>query len=448
MLLEFSVRNFRSFRDEQTLSLVAGTGDEHEATHTMPIPGSDDERALRSAAIYGPNASGKTNLLLALNAMREVVVKSATSMQRGDEIYPIDPFRLTEAGRTSPTEFAVSFAIDEWENEKEFEYRFEATRERVLSEGLYTFPHGRRRTWYERTLDANHPEGTFNKSSYFSGQKEQIWQATRPNALYLSTAAQLNNEDLSVVFDWFRNALTYLAGRRLAIDSPPGGTYTAKACEEDEDMKEQILALLEAADVGIHDLYVEEQPVDLSEFPSELIEAIDNAGRKEEIEKDLSRSIRFQHTEEADEEGFLDLQEESHGTQQFFSLVGPVLDVLEKGRVLLVDELDSSLHPEMVVEIVSLFNDPETNTGGAQLIFNTHDTTLLDQDLLRRDQIWLTEKFGDGATTLTSLFDFSPRKRTEALEKNYRQGRYGGVPIPRVKDKARALKNWTKPADE
>ncbi len=162
------------------------------------------------------------------------------------------------------------------------------------------------------------------------------------------------------------------------------------------------------------------------------------------IDDDIRRTIRFQHTDQEDKEGLLELEDESHGTQQLFALAGPVLDVLENGWVLLVDELDASLHPKMVLEVAGLFNNPETNPHGAQLIFNTHDTTLLDQDVLRRDQIWLTEKFQGGATTLTPLLDFSPRKDAEALEKNYRQGRYGGIPIPRIVEKAGRLQKDNK----
>lgn len=433
MLLEFSVRNFRSFRDEQTLSLFAGSGDELRETHTMPIPGSDDERALRSAVIYGPNASGKTNLLLAVDAMKKIVVNSASRLQRGDEISWIDPFRFTEEMRNSPTTFRVTFLLDEVEHE----YKFKANREKILKEGLYSYPKGRRRRIYERTLDSNHPEGKFEKSPHFGGQKEQIWQATRANALYLSTAAQLNNEDLSQVYDWFRNTLTYLTGRRMAADHP-GSTYTARACE-DQATREEVLTLLNAADVGIRDLYVEKESTDIPDPILELIESDDFEEHRDQIEEDLGRKIRFQHTQGSDPEGFLDLEDESHGTQQFFALTGPILDVLENGWVLLVDELDSSLHPKMVLEVVGLFNNPETNPHGAQLIFNTHDTTLLDQDVLRRDQVWLTEKFQEGATTLTPLLDFSPRKDSEALEKNYRQGRYGGIPIPRIVEKAGSL---------
>jgi AAA15 family ATPase/GTPase len=433
MLLEFSVRNFRSFRDEQTLSLFAGPGDELQETHTMPIPGSDDERALRSAVIYGPNASGKTNLLLAVDAMRKIVVDSASTLQRGDDISWIEPFRFTEEARNAPTTFRVSFIL----NDVEHEYEFKATRTEILEEGLYSYPKGRRRRIYKRERNSNHTDGEFEKSPHFGGQKEQIWQATRANALYLSTAAQLNNEDLSQVYDWFRNTLTYLTGRRMTADHP-GSTYTARACEDKETRKE-ILTLLKSADVGIQDLYVEKESSDFPESILEIVESEEFKGKRQQIKEDLRRTIRFQHTENGEEEELLDLNEESHGTQQLFSLAGPILEVLENGWVLLVDEIDSSLHPKMVLEVVGLFNNPETNPHGAQLIFNTHDTTLLDQDVLRRDQIWLTEKFKDGATTLTPLLDFSPRKDSEALEKNYRQGRYGGIPIPRIVEKAGSL---------
>jgi AAA15 family ATPase/GTPase len=435
MLLEFSVRNFRSFRDEQTLSLFAGPGDELQETHTMPIPGSDDERALRSAVIYGPNASGKTNLLLAVDAMRKIVVNSASTLQRGDDISWIEPFRFTEEARNSSTTFRVSFIL----NDVEHEYEFKATRTEILEEGLYSYPKGRRRRIYKRKRNSNHPDGEFEKSPHFGGQKEQIWQATRANALYLSTAAQLNNEDLSQVYDWFRNTLTYLTGRRMAANHP-GRARSTRACEDPES-REKILTLLDAADVGIRNLHVEEEPSD-SPHVLTVHGSHDTEGDWTSVQLDRKR-IRFQHTEEDDKEGLLDLDEESHGTQQLFALAGPILDVLENGWVLLVDELDASLHPKMVLEVAGLFNNPETNPHGAQLIFNTHDTTLLDQDVLRRDQIWLTEKFEQGETKLTPLLDFSPRKHTEALEKNYRQGRYGGIPIPRIVEKAGFLQKET-----
>lgn len=433
MLLEFSVRNFRSFRDEHTFSLVASSGTEHLTTHTMPVPGNGERRGLRAAVLYGPNASGKTNLLLAMNAMKEIVVKSAVAGQRGDLIEPVDPFRLTEEHRTAPTAFEAAFIIDG----VEYEYGFEATRKQVVEEWLYAYPKGQARRWFERRYSVNHEEGSFNPGDYLKGQRKQIWEATRPNALFLSTAVQLNNEQLAPIFDWFRESVAYLPGRRV------GSAYTAEACEDGEQ-KQRILALLSAADLGIRDMFVEEEPVDFDQLPASLVDVITETGQKDRLERALSRAIRFQHTEETDEAGLLDLEEESHGTQQLFALSGPILDVLDQGRMLLVDEIDASLHPKMVAEVVSLFNDPATNPHGAQLVFNTHDVTLLNQDLLRRDQIWITEKFGDGASQLVSLLDFKPRKRTEALAKNYLQGRYGGIPMPRIKRQAMTLAHATR----
>jgi AAA15 family ATPase/GTPase len=422
MLLQFTFGNYRSFRDETMFSMVASSGAEHRESHTMPVPGSDNSRAVRSAGIYGPNASGKTNILLALNAMSEIVVKSATAGQRGDDIAPISPFRLKAEQRTSPTSFSASFIVDG----VEYEYAFAATRSEVVEESLYAYPKGQARRWFKRSYSVNHDLGKFNPGDYLKGQRQQIWEATRPNALFLSTAVQLNNEQLAPIFDWFRKSIAYLPGRRLG----PGFTTDIS---EDEAEKKRILELLSAADLGIRDMSVEEEPVDFDALPSGLAEFIATSDQKEHVERILGRSIRFQHTDEFEEEALLDLREESHGTQQFFALAGPILHVLDEGRILLVDELDASLHPTMVREILSLFNDPETNPNGAQLIFNTHDLTLLSQDLLRRDQIWFTEKFGDGASRLTPLLEFKPRKGTEALRKNYLQGRYGGLPMPRLK---------------
>lgn len=429
MILEFRVENYRSFRDEQTFTLIA---EDEEDSHSALVPGSEEERVLRSAAIYGPNASGKTNLLLALRAMQQIVVNSATATQRGDEIEPIEPFRLSEEKRGSPTEFDLSFVADKDGEKTEFQYGFRATRERVIEEWLYSFPFNRRRRYFERTYDESEDESNFQFWESLEGQKKQIAKATRPNALFLSTAAQLNNESIAPVFDWFRNSIHYLAGREVRSH------YTERLCQENESVRQVVVELLRAADVGIEDIHVEESSVDLSEMPSGLLNYLEESGQREDVEEDLSRAVHFQHTEESDHRKFLSLQEESRGTQQYFSLLGPVMDTVGGGRVLLVDELDSSLHPRMVEEVISLFNDPETNPNGAQLIFNLHDTAPFDSEVLKRDQIWITEKFPEGNSELTALLEYGPRKN-EALEKNYREGRYGGIPIPRIVQKAKGM---------
>lgn len=427
MLLEFSLRNYRSFRDEHTLSLLAEPDKEHETTHTAPIPNTGGDRVLRSVAIYGANASGKTNLLLGLKAMRSIVVHSASQGQRGDAIAPIQPFRLTKSGRTSPTAFEVAFLVDE----VEYLYGFEATRQRVHSEWLYSYPKGRRRRWFERTYDAEADADNYRYGESMEGQKKQIATATRPNALYLSTAAQLNNESIAPIFDWFREHLQFLHGREVE------SATTLSLCE-DEDTRRLVTNLLKSADVGIQEMFVEEREIDFSGLPDHFVDFLDESGTRNQFEQQLAQAIRFQHSGAEGETGRLDLDDESHGTQQFFALAGPLLLALASGSTLLVDELDASLHSRLVEEVISLFHTPKTNPNGAQLLFNLHDTTPFDRDVLRRDQIWITEKDAEGASELIALLEYSPRKE-EALEKGYREGRYGGVPVPRIVQKAQLL---------
>jgi predicted ATPase len=429
MLLEFRVRNYRSFRDEQTLSLVAGPGDEHAGTHTMPVPGSEGDRAVRVAALYGANASGKTNLLLAVKAMREAVVRSAVGAQRGDAIAAAEPFRLSEATRTAPTRFEATFVVEA----VEYTYGFEATRAHVRREWLHSYPRGRRRRWFERTRDSETGTDAYDFGESMRGEKQQIATATRANALFLSTAAQLNNDSIGPVFDWFRDRVTFLEGRAVATDA------TLRMCADDET-REAVARLMQAADVGIqHLIYSDAPPPDL-ERALELMQNLinDDAELSEFSFLDEFRSISFLHGGEDGAVQPFDLGDESHGTQQLFALAGPLLSALAGGHVLLVDELDASLHPRMVEEVIDLFNDPEANPKGAQLVCNLHDTTPFDRATLRRDQIWLTEKFADGASELVALLEYAPRK-DEALEKRYRQGRYGGVPVPRIVQRAKAM---------
>lgn len=418
MILRFTLENYRSFRDEYELSLVAGSGSEHEDTHTVAVPRTEDDRALRSAVVYGPNASGKTNILLGLKAMRDVVVTSASESQRGDPIDAIDPFRFDPKTRREPTTFEVEFV----QNGIRYQYGFEATRDHVVEEWLYAYPKGQAQRWYTRRYHAQHEDQEFNPGDYLTGQRKQIWEATRPNALYLSTGVQLNNEKLEPIFDWFRDTLRYLSSDRLE-------NRTTILALKNPNRRRDVVSFLREADLGIDDVRVRE--ISGEEYLTKLKEALDD-DRFETFDP-KTHTIELQHGPKGEEEARLELSEESHGTQRFFALTGPILNVIEQGQVLAIDELDSSLHPLLVRAIVELFNDPETNPHGAQLIFNTHDTTLLDQDLFRRDQIWFTEKFEDDATRLVSLLDFKPRKGTEALEKNYLRGRYGALPLLRLR---------------
>ncbi len=202
MLIEMSVANFRSFSGEQTFSLVKGKGDELLSTNTFEATAVNNIELLRSAAIYGPNASGKSNLLLALGTMKQVVLESAVNLQRGDKL-PVMPFRLSAETRQQPSEFEVTFVV----GSVRYQYGFAASTERIHEEWLLAYPKGRAQRWFGRAWNVDDQRYDWELGSNLTGEK-QLWQkSTRANALFLSTAVQLNSEQLQPIFDWFKNTL-------------------------------------------------------------------------------------------------------------------------------------------------------------------------------------------------------------------------------------------------
>lgn len=412
MLLEFRVRNYKSIRDEQVLNLLASSSDKELAASHLASTGLKSlPRAVRSAVVYGPNASGKSTLLSALNYMRAVVAESASMVQPG-QTYNVQPFKLDEAFTTAPTEFEMTFVVHGIRHQ----YAFAMTPRRIVSESLVVYRTSKPTQWFSRTL-ADDGEGyEYEFSAHLTGSRK-LWQdSTRPNALFLSTAAQLNSELLSPVFRWIVDSIVYLpAGARLNHDF----TTAMLATREGRDT---IREFLSAADISIADV----QAVPRKGFLGQVVFRAGGVAHTSQEEGEFLVPI-FEHTTPKGGAKF-ELQDESEGTQRLYALVAPVLDVLRDGRVLVVDELDSSLHTLLVRRLVSMFHDPSLSTAGAQLIFSTHDTSLLDHNLFRRDQVWFTEKDSDQATRLYPLTDFSPRKH-EAWERGYLMGRYGAVPF-------------------
>ena len=421
MLIEFAVENYRSLREGQRLSLVASGDEVHEPTHVALAP--DGERVLRVAAVYGPNASGKSNLLAAVSAMRRVVLGSARGTL-GDEIAEAQSFGLDEASVDVPTTFEAVFVADG----VRYQYGFSATRERVEAEWLYAFPKRRSRLLFSRELEGGEEAYEFGET--LAGPKKVYRDATRPNALFLSTAIQLNSAPLRPVHGWFLRSLVYADPTRGVNPYRPH-RGTLRHCETEEG-RERVVRLLRAADVGIEDMVVETVEADSTVLPPSIRERGTEADVERYLRMRRQTLVRFVHEGASPGAAPLPLRAESLGTQRLFALAGRLLDVLEDGLVLVADELGSSLHPNILRAIVELFVDPEANRAGAQLVFTTHDTNLLDQGLLRRDQYWFTEKGRDGATTLYPLTDFKPRKGVEPLEKNYLKGRYGALPLPRL----------------
>lgn len=413
MLVEFRVKNFRSLRDEQGLSLVASKDQTLQDTHTLATGLKAVPALLRSAVIYGANASGKSNLIKALQYMRGVVVESATVIQPG-QVYAVQPFRLDAGSAKEPTEFELTFILDR----VRYQYGFAMTPQRIVREHLLVYKAFKPQRWFERHFDAVSGKDVYDFGPGLKGAKH-LWEgATRPNALFLSMAVQLNSEALRPVFDWFANSLVIF--NEQAQLSPQASIQMLKQAEG----RKQICDFLSAADISIADIEVVTRKVPRQAVHFDLV-ASKTEVRTEEVEEDL---LRFSHVT-AQGKAIFDFMDESNGTRNLLLLSGPVLNILRKGLTLVIDELDTSLHTLLVRELVRLFHRPQVNTGGAQLIFTTHDTSLLDAaDLFRRDQVWFVEKDRDQASALVALSEFSPRKN-EALERGYLMGRYGGVPF-------------------
>ncbi len=402
MLVDFRIKNFRSIKDEQLFSMVSTKQSDHIDTHTFFPTTSKTLSLVKTAAIYGANAAGKSNVLKALYAMQEIVLDSGSRYQRGDKL-PVKAF-LFDTEVIEPTEFEVTFIYDKIR----YQYGFATTSERIIEEWLIAYPKVRPQNWFARIYDADTSEYKWQFGEKLTGKK-QLWkESTRDNALFLSTAVQLNSEQLKPVFDWFSN--------KLKITSVTGWnpSFTMKMCA-DSEYKENILKFLKTADMDIEDIEVEVEDFDPSKLPSDMPE-------------EVIKSAKFYHLDNYGKKVALDFDDESDGTKKLFSFIGPWIDSLENGNVLLIDELHDNFHPLMVKFLVNMFHDNDMNPTNAQLIFTTHETSVLNQDTFRRDQIWFCEK-QNRATTLYPLTDFSPRKGVEDLEKGYLSGRYGALPL-------------------
>lgn len=418
MLIEFSVTNYLSVQSRQTLSLAASADKAQQEGNTAAID-ANDMRLLRSAVIYGPNAAGKSNLLRALETLRQLVQSSSTATQEGQRL-PLTPFLLGGQSREEPSAFEVVFQIEG----TRYEYCVEASAQRITKEWLVAYPLGRPQRWFERQYKPEKNSSDWWFGPHFKGDRKQrqVWQnSTRSNALFLSTAVQLNNEQLRSVFDWIVNKLIVLVpGVQL-------NPFLSLEMLRHDESRLCVMRFMQAADIDIDRLELREE-----EGPGPLPPVMQGIANLFAQGQPLSqqrfwRVLAWHKCADGKEEVAFDILDESDGTQKLFEFAGGWLRALDSGATLFVDELDRSLHPRLTRYLVELFNSKD-NKKNAQLVFTTHDTTLLDPDLLRRDQIWFVEKNKERASHVYSLLEFSPRK-DEALERGYLKGRYGAIPL-------------------
>ena len=419
MILQFSVSNYRCFGKLQTLNLMASNQDKSLPDNCIvrDLPGLAGKRWIKGAALYGANASGKTTILRALEALAEMVKTSAKMTDPNEPIPQIEPFALAPGQPESPTAFAVAFVAEG----TRYEYRVAATRERIWHESLRAFPKKKEQLWFSRDWNAESSSYVWSPERPTGFQRDtQLEGYTLSNMLFLSKAVANNRTELEPVFRWFKERLLFLD---LSVRNRVEMEFTMKRVQQKTPLHDRIVELLRQADLGVTGARVIEE----REPNQRLLNMLLATPAWEWVEGQWLQP-ELTHRGSGEVEVPLPWESESAGTQRLFELAGPWLDILNNGYTVCVDELETSMHPLMVRELLRLFFSATENQKGAQILFTTHNPLLLDATLLRRDQVWFTEKGADGEAHLYPLTDYSPRKG-ESLVRGYMSGRYGAVPF-------------------
>jgi hypothetical protein len=387
MLIEFRFKNFLSFRDEQVFSLVASP-DKALPNNTVEHKGL---RLLRSSAIYGANASGKSNFIKAIRFVRDLVRRS--NEPKPGEPIAVTPFKLNRKSANTPSLFELTFVV----KDVRYTYGFLVSAQRVHEEWLYAYPHGREQNWFERKLDKSGKRDVWKFGSNLKGENHRVAARTLDNALFLSRAAMDNHVQLTEIYMWF------FARLMICPDVATREGWGRSAIPGMLDWeKESFMTFIRGFDLGFEDI--------------EFTEA---------------KGLETMHKAEGSQ-GYVPfaLDEESSGTRRVIDLAGSWMEPLESGVVIVMDELEASLHPLLSRKLVKIFHSDKWKRGGSQLVFATHETTLMDLSVFRRDQIWFTDKDTAGASHLYSLYDFKTKPRLqEAIQKGYLTGRYGAIPL-------------------
>jgi AAA15 family ATPase/GTPase len=396
MLLSFRVANVLSIREEQVLSFVATDLNEGSARRTRVREASRTLSVVPVIGIYGANASGKTKVLDALIQMQTAVLNSVDWFRESAPVRRI-PFLLDDISAAEPSFFEVDIELAG----VRYTYGFEMDDDQVRGEWLHAYPRGKRQVWFDRDDEG---EVAFPGDG-LRGEKLELARRTRHDSLFLTVGAlSFNHPQLVPVFEWFRDNLWL-----ITPEWPDRNSRLLRGKREvihDSAFRDSVARLLAVADLGISGI--------------EVVQGLDD-------------EIRFRHRMgNADKP--LEFEGESLGTRSWFTLATALLRALGQSTVVLVDELDASLHPIVCAEAVRMFENNSSNTRGAQMLFTTHDVTLLRTltgggRVLDRDSIWLTEKDSEGATKLYPLNSFHPAPRKdENLLRKYMLGSYGGRP--------------------
>lgn len=416
MLLSFATTNFRSVRDRVELSMLK-TG--LKGLSSNYFKGNNKKLLLKSAVIYGPNASGKSGFLRAIKAL-EYLVKRSASFSPDEHMAPFEPHRLEKACAGLPVTFEVSFIA----KKIQYDYIVALNSKEIELEELYYYPTSTRTLLYSRSAGREMKFG-----DYYKGPKKTLEKLLLPNQLFLSKAAENNVDALLDAYRFFTKGLTVYPMMEDYHENNLARLY-AKRLAEDKESKfsKRFNALICALDTGICAVAAEEVDWKDYKFPGHLPEEL-----KKKVQEDFKYDIKTQHPvfDGGKNAGFtsFDVRDESAGTKSLFVIGGIILDALDHGRVLVVDEFEKNLHPSITQFLIQLFHNPVVNQNNAQLVFATHDITQLSNDHFRRDQVWFTEKNEYGSTSLYRCSDIQGVRLGTPLDKWYASGRFGATPI-------------------
>ncbi len=417
MLIQFTVGNFLSFNQKRTLSLEA-KGISELKTNIITFNG---DKILRSSVIYGANSSGKSNLIKALERMREVVLNSVR-LNDSDEL-DYTPFLLSTESENQPTFFEIVF----WQSSTKYRYGFEYNLNEIINEWLFSGKSEKtEKPLFIRTSDGI---GITEKFSEGNGNESK----TNNNRLFISLVAQLGGSISKKIVEYF-NGYNVLSG----LEHNDYTDFTKRMLYKNLNGSDESLELFQKLKLGFKEIRAIELDFIPLEIPTNISEKLKTKLIKDFTRKEITlKTIHNKFDKKGNIVDFVILDKErneSEGTNKIIDLSGPIFDTLKLGKALIIDELDAKLHPLITMRIVELFNNPESNPNNAQLIFATHDTNLLGEELFRRDQIWFTEKDQLEQTDLYSLYDFnlpdgSKVRNDSNIERNYIRGRYGAIPF-------------------
>ncbi len=422
MLISFEVKNYRSLRSSAHLSMLAQNSDVVMSSSLIKrnISSKNVEITLvPSLAIYGANGAGKTNIINAIDYVTDAVARSHAFWE------PDSGTRITQFAFGSGEENLSVFDVEFISNSIKYNYGFSCTPEMFCEEWLYSYPNNREKLIFERNTDklGNGKYKTiinYNQKAKEARNIKDCEKRVRENSLVVAAGAQDGQEAAKIVTDFFRNGIVVLQTTHPMEDLDVG--FTSQLIDT-AGYSDDVLRFIKVADPRVKEILVKER--NQLEFFSRLEETL---GQVPDYIKQINKyEVSFLYRKEDGTETSLDFYDQSRGTKRLYGLSGWIASSLLHGRALVIDELESSMHTHLCQFIIELFQNPETNPRGAQIIFTTHDTNILDADILRRDQIWFAEKGNIGDTYLYPLTDYSPRK-DENLQKGYLRGRYGAIP--------------------